>query len=68
MTEIISVVIIFFLGYLVGVNTRYKPAPPTNEELQNELTIAQNLNYSLKKDKTELQEKLWKLTAKKETK
>ena len=68
MTEIISVVIIFFLGYLVGVNTRYKPAPSTNEELQNELTIAQNLNYSLKKDKSELQEKLWKLTAKKETK
>jgi len=55
--------IFFVLGIAVGITMESKSRPKPvvlDTELQKRLTIAENLNVSLKRDLNEAKEKLWK--------
>lgn len=54
----------FGIGVLVGINSvnqKQKGKPVADEALINRLTVAENLNSSLKKDLNDAKEQLWKL-------
>jgi glucose-6-phosphate-specific signal transduction histidine kinase len=55
------------LGFGVGRNTREKEVVDYSKidaKLKNDLSVAQNLNQSLAKDKNDLREEIWKLKQK----
>ena len=62
--------LIFFLaGMAVGYNLKHKPEPVIQDpELKNRVTVAENLNESLKRDLQEVKEALWNLKNKKDVK
>ena len=56
--------LLFALGVAVGITLAEKSQrrpPPTPSELQDRLTVATNLNDSLRRDLDEAKEKIWKL-------
>jgi len=54
--------LLFVLGVAVGITLAEKSQRrPTPNELQDRLTVATNLNDSLRRDLDEAKEKIWKL-------
>jgi len=52
------------IGILIGINSakqKQKNIPVADAELLNRLSVAENLNTSLKKDLNDAKEQLWKL-------
>jgi hypothetical protein len=52
------------IGILIGITSvkqNQKNIPVANEVLLNRLSVAENLNSSLKKDLNDAKEELWKL-------
>lgn len=70
--DIAIFVVVFFMGVLVGMNSRsskrgeYKKKllAELDSDITKELQIAKNLNKSLLDDKHELQKKLWEVQGK----
>ena len=56
--------LLFILGWAVGTTIAYHSRPKPivlDTALQDRLTIAENLNVSLRQDLNEAKEKIWKL-------
>jgi hypothetical protein len=67
-------ILILILGIIIGLNWRHekdmssynKTYEQLDEKLRRDLAIAQNLVESLKQDKNELQQQVWKLNKEKQ--